>query len=313
MHLSVFGSKLSRAFQPVVSRLVVAMTLYPCPPGHRALELADIEVGRQVTYITRDASMSRISTTIVQGMVFENDCVALKHKKLAAMSRVFVPVSAVGEGDAPAVGTDGFSAVGEFDPPADGTACASVAGEDDTVNDADVDDFLQKDVAPWMEQLQRNAASEGKSLAESLLEALTRDVGLTNPEEMVQAFKSAVPWGQGIVGFQAVPKSSKRGIIHISMLSFDKGSYAANGMFLHDASLLLRTQGRGGLCSKTLALRPRPGAGMTVFGWEPDGAVVNSTYAFACTCIVRCACEGRPSAAVGAFAPGHPCRLYETC
>jgi len=259
MRLSVFGSKLSGAFQPVVSRIVVAMTLYPCPPGHHVLELADIEVGRQVTYISRDASMPQIITTIVEGMVPENDCVALKHKKHAAMNRVFVPVSAVGEGDAPAVGTDGFSAVGEFDPPADGTACASVVGEDDMVNAADVDDFLQNYVAPWMEQLQRNAVSEGKFPAESLLEALTRDVGLTNPEEMVQAFKSAVPWGQGTVGFQAVPKSSKRGTIHISMLSFDKGSYAANGMFLNDASLLLRAQGMGGLRSKTLAVQCGPG------------------------------------------------------
>jgi hypothetical protein len=137
MHLSVFGSKLSGAFQPVVSRIVVAMTLYPCPPGHHVLELADIEVGRQVTYISRDASMPQIITTIVEGMVLENDCVALKHKKHAAMNRVFVPVSAVGE----------------FDPPADGTACASVVDEGDMVNDADVDDFLHKDVALplWMQ------------------------------------------------------------------------------------------------------------------------------------------------------------------
>ena len=125
MHLSVFGSKLPGAFQPVVCRILVAMTLCPCPPGHRALEMADIEVGRQVTYISRDASMPQIITTIVEGMVLA------KHKKHAAMNRVFVPVSAVGE----------------FDPPADGTACASVVDEGDMVNDADVDDFLHKDVA----------------------------------------------------------------------------------------------------------------------------------------------------------------------
>jgi hypothetical protein len=69
--------------------------------------------------------MPQIITTIVEGMVLA------KHKKHAAMNRVFVPVSAVGE----------------FDPPADGTACASVVDEGDMVNDADVDDFLHKDVA----------------------------------------------------------------------------------------------------------------------------------------------------------------------
>ena len=34
------------------------------------------------------------------------------------------------------------------------------------------------------------------------------------------------------------------------------------------------------------------GASMTCFGWEPDGAVVNSTYAFAMSCIVAyCVCN----------------------
>ena len=85
--------------------------------------------GRKACHI--DANQPHISTTIVEGMALENDCVALKHKKQAAMNRVFVPVSAVGESDAPAAGTACFSAVGEFDSPADGTACASVVGEGD--------------------------------------------------------------------------------------------------------------------------------------------------------------------------------------
>ena len=75
------------------------------------------------------------------------------------------------------------------------------------------------------------------------MDAVTDGVGTTTPEEVVQAFKSKVPWGTGYVGFQAVPKSSKRGTIHISMLSFEKNSYSANGMFLNDASLLLKNQG----------------------------------------------------------------------
>ena len=63
-------------------------------------------------------------------------------------------------------------------------------------------------------------------------------------------------------------------------------------MFVGDAKLLLETEGFAGLDLKTLAVRPRAGASMTCFGWEPDGAVVNSTYAFAMSCIVAyCVCN----------------------
>ena len=165
-------------------------------------------------------------------------------------------------------------------------SASSAVGDVDMVDDdGGVDVFLRKELAPWMENLQSQAVSEGKFVVECLWEVFTSHVGSTNPEEMAQALRTKVPWGQGIVGFQAIPKTSRKGTIHIAMLSFEKTSYAASGMFLNDASLLLKTQGIiGGLSSQTLAVRPRPGAKMTVFGWEPDGAVVNSTHAFVCTC-----------------------------
>ena len=63
-------------------------------------------------------------------------------------------------------------------------------------------------------------------------------------------------------------------------------------MFVGDAKLLLETEGFAGLDLKTLAVRPRAGASMTCFGWEPDGSVVNSTYAFAMSCIIAyCVCN----------------------
>ena len=108
---------------------------------------------------------------------------------------------------------------------------------------------------------------------------------------MVKAFQVKVPWLSS-VNFQAVPKCSKKGTLHISMLSYRPCSYAANGMFVGDAKLLLETEGFGGLDLKTLAVRPRAGASMTCFGWEPDGSVVNSTYAFAMSCTVAyCVCN----------------------
>ena len=63
-------------------------------------------------------------------------------------------------------------------------------------------------------------------------------------------------------------------------------------MFVGDAKLLLETEGFAGLDLKTIPVRPRAGASMTCFGWEPDGSVVNSTYAFAMSCIVAyCVCN----------------------
>ena len=80
-------------------------------------------------------------------------------------------------------------------------------------------------------------------------------------------------------------KGFKKGNMHISMLSFEKAAYTANGMYLSDAKMLLATGGFHGLERRTLAVKPRPGAIMTCFGWEADGVVVNSTYAFCLSCI----------------------------
>ena len=46
------------------------------------------------------------------------------------------------------------------------------------------------------------------------MDADTDGVGATTPEEVVQAFKSKVPWGTGYVGFQAVPSAMghRRGV-----------------------------------------------------------------------------------------------------
>ena len=50
----------------------------------------------------------------------------------------------------------------------------------------------------------------------------------------------------------------KRGNMHISMLSFEKAAYTANGMYLNAANMLLATAGFHGLERYTLAMKPRP-------------------------------------------------------
>ena len=59
--------------------------------------------------------------------------------------------------------------------------------------------------------------------------------------------------------FPSSAKVLEKGTLHISMLSYRPSSYAANGMFVGDAKLLLETEGLAGLDIKTLAVRPRAG------------------------------------------------------
>ena len=247
-----------------------------CPPGYRHLELHDLAVGKDVLYISRDPSTPQIHTKILDTTI-KRDAINLKHKSEAPMKRIFVKdKAAVG---AKATGPD-EAAVGAE---ATGSAEAAKASPGATV--ADTDKFLRNEVVGWMSSLE----AVGSSLPEALDAALAR-LGKT-PEDMVQAFKDKVPW-LPCVNFQAVPKCSKKGTLHISMLSYRPCSYAANGMFVGDAKVLLESEGFASLDLKILAVRPRAGASVTCFGWEPDGSVVNSTYAFAMSCIVAyCVCN----------------------
>ena len=232
-----------------------------CPPDHRVLDIADIVVGREVTYIS--SSGSHIRTTIVsESLQNEGRALRLQCKNLAAVDRVFVPQPAVDNDnkERPTSAAIGAAAprgpTGATGSPTGGTAAvagdASAVGEEDEANEFlrkeddsavgeedEANEFLRNKVAPWLDRLQHTAESGGKSLADALVDAVTASLGSTSPEEQVAAFKSKVPWGAGsrgnsYVGLQAVPKSSKRGTIHISMLSFEKTSYAANGLFLND-------------------------------------------------------------------------------
>eukprot|EP00974_Lingulodinium_polyedra_P055930 5379126-Lingulodinium_polyedra.AAC.1 len=60
------------------------------------------------------------------------------------------------------------------------------------------------------------------------------------------------------------------------MLAWGQDAYAAHGMFVQDAAMSVAAEGLAGLQSKVLSARPRFGAKLSCFGWEADGAVVNS-------------------------------------
>ena len=119
--------------------------------------------------------------------------------------------------------------------------------------------LLENLVVPWITSLEHDAARQNVSLPEALVSALHTQIPHKEQplaqyetvaiETLVQIFKEAVPWHPH-VNFQTVPKSSKKGTIHISMLGFQPSGYTANGMFVADAQLLLATDGLTCLGSK---------------------------------------------------------------
>ena len=282
----------------------------PCPHGHRALEVKDVAVGMQVVYVSRDAN-TLINTHITKAGVFEGSsgpCVATQHKHAALLNRLFVPQrqssapdegAAVGATQTAAAAPAGESAVSPsaVAPAAAAAAAAGMEVQDEQAEIEDADTFLQHSVVPWLKAMQEEASDRNISLPAVLkmrmLASVTSNgqpLASSLAELVLRRFRALVHW-KGYVNFQQVPKSSKKGTLHICMLSYEESAYAAHGMFVSDAQVLLSGGGFAGLDQKTLHIKPRPGAKLSEFGWEADGAVVNSTYAFALTCITAFAME----------------------
>ena len=156
----------------------------------------------------------------------------------------------------------------------------SAVGEEDARMEDDPNQFVQQVIVPWLKLLSSKCDDLKPSLAHALHGECPEFVGSSSTEGMAEAMRKHIPWGQGYVNMQQVPKSSKKGHIHVSMLACTADAYPANGLFLADAIVLLEAQGWAGLESKAIEVRPRPGQKPTCFGWEADGAVINGTYAF---------------------------------
>ena len=286
------------------------------PHGYRLIQHGDLAVGKDVMYISRDPETPPIHTRLMDTKIYK-EMLHLKHKGEAPMKRCFVAEEKAADGiDGPAakrsrpatvgatatvsteaaVGATGATATvsagaAQADTQADLKAEQAVRRQQQAQRIADhqaalaeTEKFLKTDVVRWISSWEAG----GSSLAEALEAQLARLE--KTPEDMVKAFKEKVPWVP-CVNFQTVPKYSKKGTLHISMLSYLPCSYSANGMFVSDAKLIL-SEGFGGLQEKILPVKPRAGASMTCFGWEADGSVANSTYAFAMSCIVAyCVCN----------------------
>ena len=253
------------------------MAISELPPGYRPVEQEDLAVGKDVLYLTNG---SYAKAKILEVTV-KDQRIKLDIKSGAQLKRVFVIDEAEAAVGAQATGRD--KARGEVEAVGSTVAKSSSSATHNDDDEAlqgerdDADQFLVQ-VADWISSLE----GDGSSLPECLGVVLA-EVG--TPDDVVKAFKDKVQWVP-CLNFQTVPKFSKRGHMHISMLSYQVSSYVANGMFVGDAKLLLKAQGLRCLEGKTISIKPRAGANPTCFGWEVDGPVENSTIAFAMTCIV---------------------------
>ena len=242
----------------------------PCPHGHRALEVKDVAVGMQVVYVSRDAN-TLINTHITKAGVFEGSsgpCVATQHKHAALLNRLFVPQrqssapdegAAVGATQTAAAAPAGESAVSPSPVAPAAAAAAAAAGmevQDEQAEIEDADTFLQHSVVPWLKAMQEEASDRNISLPAVLkmrmLASVTSNgqpLASSLAELVLSRFRALVHW-KGYVNFQQVPKSSKKGTLHICMLSYEESAYAAHGMFVSDAQVLLSGGGFAGLDQK---------------------------------------------------------------
>ena len=215
---------------------------------------------------------------------------ATEIKHSALLDRLFVPQrqsessapdegAAVGATQTAAAAPAGESAV-ILPAVAPAAAAAGMEVQDEQAEIEDADTFLRHSVVPWLKAMQEEASDRNISLPAVLkmrmLASVTSNgqpLASSLAELVLSRFRALVPW-KGYVNFQQVPKSSKKGTLHICMLSYEESAYAANGMFVSDAQVLLSGGGFAGLDQKTLHIKPRPGAKLSEFGWEADGGTI---------------------------------------
>ena len=261
------------------------------PGGYRPVQESDLAVGKSVVYVSRAADGHQLATRVEDAVIIQDrqlgPCIRLQHKHLAQMSRVFARETTA------AVGEDVMDGIMDVGAPG---VVAPTTPRSDTINDVtsnDVNVFLKCHVAPWIESMAKDAQEKEVTLPEVLNERLTSFLKTHHGEPLASPFedlvvmymRQAVLEKAGYVNFMVVPKTTKKGYIHVSMLAFQKTSYAGFGMFVSDAQVLLDGEGFEGLVRKTISIKPRAGIRLRDLGWEPDGAVINSTLAFALTSI----------------------------
>ena len=139
-------------------------------------------------------------------------------------------------------------------------------------------------VVTFLEQLQTECEKAGKPMAAELMNMLQKKGDKDKIRELMML---KVPWSaQKYFAFQSVPKVAKKGSVHVCFLDYEPVSYHGEGIYLQDAIMLMKSMKLSTLMAKTIELRPKAGARPAAFGWQPDGAFINSSLCFVMTSLV---------------------------
>jgi hypothetical protein len=136
-------------------------------------------------------------------------------------------------------------------------------------------------VVQYLETLHEQALVSGKPLAVELALVLEP---LGDKERIRELMREKIPWSpQKYFAFQSVPQTAKKSIVHVTFLDYAAESYHGQGIYLHDTVMLLKSMKLSTLLAKTVELRPKPAGRPAAFGWQADGAMINSALCFALT------------------------------
>jgi len=107
---------------------------------------------------------------------------------------------------------------------------------------------------------------------------------LGDKDSLRELMRENVPWSpQRYFAFQSVPQVANKSIGHVTFLDYAAESYHGQGIYLHDTVMLLKSMKLSSLLAKTVELRPKPAGKPAAFGWQADGAMINSALCFALT------------------------------
>ena len=154
-------------------------------------------------------------------------------------------------------------------------------GEEDdsqmlTTDETEAAQYTKK-AAAFLRHVEDEAKGAKISMAKLLSDAFPSGHALKT------AIVDRVPWKVevGYITFQRQPTGNAKGHMHITQLAFMEDAYPGQGVYLSDAILILEQRGLQDIMNG-LTVRPiSAGRDLSLFGWMPDGSIVNGTRAFA--------------------------------
>ena len=103
-------------------------------------------------------------------------------------------------------------------------------------------------IAQWQESFVsflQNVFEKSKASQQSMAQQLLSEIKVSfgDLDNYLSTVKEVVPMNEnaGYVNFRSVPKTSKKGNVHVTFLAMDEASFPGNGMFLSDSILLAKT------------------------------------------------------------------------